>query len=121
MLLHRTGVAMRTLNYAEALAGFEEVLDSVIDDREEVVITRDGRGSAVIVSLDEYEAVKETVHLLRSPANAQRLLDAMGRLGSDVPIQETNILLALREAATVGGVEVVIPPRADSARPVDLS
>ena len=113
---------MRTLNYDEAMAGFAEVLDSVVDDREEVVITRDGRGSAVIVSLDEYEALKETVHLLRSPTNAQRLLDAMGRLDSGVPLQETNILLAAREAATeFGGVEVVTPPRVDLPRPVGLS
>ena len=71
---------MRTLSYAQSLARFDEVLDSVVDDREEVVITRDGRGSAVIVSLDEYEALRETVHLLRSPANAHRLLDAIERL-----------------------------------------
>jgi antitoxin YefM len=71
---------MRTLSYAQSLARFDEVLDSVGDDREEVVITRDGRGSAVIVSLDQYEALKETVHLLRSPANAHRLLDAIERL-----------------------------------------
>jgi antitoxin YefM len=80
MLLHTTGGDMRTLSYAEALARYEEVLDSVVDDGEEVVITRAGRASAVIVSLEEYEALKETVYLLRSPANAHRLLDALGRL-----------------------------------------
>jgi antitoxin YefM len=80
MLLLTTGDTMRTLSYAQSLARFDEVLDSVVDDREEVVITRDGRGSAVIVSLDEYEALRETVHLLRSPANAHRLLDAIERL-----------------------------------------
>ena len=76
---------MRTLSYAQSLARFDEVLDSVVDDQEEVIITRGHhharrRGSAVIVSLDEYEALKETVHLLRSPANAHRLLDAIERL-----------------------------------------
>jgi antitoxin YefM len=71
---------MRTLNCAEALARFEEVLDSVIDDREEVVITRTEGAAVVMVALDDYEALKETTYLLRSPANAHRLLDAMGRL-----------------------------------------
>lgn len=113
---------MRTLSYEQSLTHFEEVFDSVVDDREEVVITRDGRGSAVIAPLDEYEALKETVHLLRSPANAQRLLDAMGRLDSADDRHEKNILLALKEAAgQVHGDEVVPPPRNDQARPVELS
>ena len=113
---------MRTLSYAESLTRFGELLDSVVDDREEVVITRDGRASAVIVSLEEYEALKETVHLLRSPTNANRLLDAMGRLDAADDHREKNFLLALHEAAAeVGGVEVVTPSRTDQARPVDLS
>ena len=56
--------------------------DSVIDDREEVVITRAGHDPVVIVSLEDYEALKETAYLMRSPANARRLLDAMERLES---------------------------------------
>jgi antitoxin YefM len=113
---------MRTLSYAESLARLGELLDSVVDDREEVVITRDGCGSAVIVSLEEYEALEETAHLLRSPTNAQRLLDAMGRLDMAGDRHEKNILLALKEAiGQVRGVEVVPPPRNDQARPVDLS
>lgn len=74
---------MRTLAHAEALARFDEVLDSVVDDREEVVITRAGHASVVMVALADYEALQETVHLLRSPANARRLLDATRRLESD--------------------------------------
>jgi antitoxin YefM len=122
MLLHTTGGAVKTLNYAEALARFAEVLDSVVDDREEVVVTRAGRSSAVIVSLEEYEALKETVYLLRSPANARRLLDAMGRLDAANDHRQKNFLLALREAAAeVGGAEFVTPPRTEPPRPVDLS
>ncbi len=71
---------MKTMSYTESRARYAEVLDSVVDDREEVVITRAGHDPVVIVSLDEYEALKETAYLLRSPANARRLLDAMERL-----------------------------------------
>ena len=71
---------MKTMSYTESRARYAEVLDSVVDDREEVVITRAGHNPVVIVSLDEYEALKETAYLLRSPANARRLLDAMERL-----------------------------------------
>ncbi len=71
---------MKTLSYTESRARYAEVLDSVVNDREEVVITRAGHESAVIVSLEDYESLKETAYLMRSPANARRLLDAMERL-----------------------------------------
>lgn len=105
---------MKTLDYAEALARFDEVLDSLVDDREEVVITRAGHKPVVMLALDDFEALQETVHLLRSPANAQLLLDAMDRLDAADDRRQKNFLLALRDAAAeVGGIEVVIAPRPD--------
>lgn len=62
---------MKTMSYTESRSKYAEVLDSVIDDREEVVITRARHEPAVIVSLDDYESLKETAYLLRSPANAR--------------------------------------------------
>lgn len=58
---------MKTLSYTESRARYAEVLDSVVDDREEVVITRAGHEPVVIVSLQDYEALKETAYLMRSP------------------------------------------------------
>lgn len=71
---------MKTLSYTDSRARYAEVLDSVVNDREEVVITRAGHEPVVIVSLEDYEALKETAYLTRSPKNARRLLDAMERL-----------------------------------------
>lgn len=71
---------MKTMSYTESRARYAEVLDGVTNDREEVVITRAGHESAVIVSLAEYESLREAAYLMRSPANARRLLDAMERL-----------------------------------------
>jgi antitoxin YefM len=68
------------MNYTESRARYAEVLDSVVDDREEVVITRAGHEPVVIVSLADFESLRETAYLMRSPANARRLLDAMERL-----------------------------------------
>ena len=79
--LYRGG-AMRTMSYTESRARYAEVLDSVVNDREEVVITRAGHEPVVIVSLEDYESLRETAYLMRSPANARRLLDAMERLES---------------------------------------
>ena len=71
---------MKTMSYTESRARYAEVLDGVTNDREEVVITRAGHAPVVIVSLEDYESLKETAYLMRSPTNARRLLDAMERL-----------------------------------------
>jgi antitoxin YefM len=71
---------MRTMSYTESRARYAEVLDSVVNDREEIVITRSGHDPVVIMSLEDFESLRETAYLMRSPANARRLLDAMERL-----------------------------------------
>ena len=71
---------MKTMSYTESRRRYAEVLDSVVRDREEIVITRAGHDSVVIISLDDFESLRETAYLMRSPANARRLLDAMERL-----------------------------------------
>jgi antitoxin YefM len=73
---------MKTMTYSESRARYAEVLNSVNDDREEVVITRAGHDPVVIVSLADYESLKETAYLLRSPANARRLLASIDELES---------------------------------------
>ena len=72
--------AVKTMSYSESRARYAEVLDSVVDDCEEVVITRAGREPAVIVSLAEYQSLKETDYLLRNPANAKRLMESITSL-----------------------------------------
>lgn len=71
---------MKTLSYTESRARYAEVLDSVINDREEVIITRAGHEPVVLMSLADFESLRETAYLMRSPANARRMLDAMERL-----------------------------------------
>jgi antitoxin YefM len=68
------------MTYSESRAKYAETLNSVVDNREEVVITRAGHEPVVIVSLDDYESLKETAYLLRSPENARRLLASIERL-----------------------------------------
>lgn len=71
---------MKTMSYTESRARYAEVLDGVVNDREEMVITRAGHESVVIVSLEDCESLRETAYLMRSPTNARRLLDSMERL-----------------------------------------
>ena len=71
---------MRTMSYSESRAKYAETLNSVVENREEVIITRAGHEPVVIVALDDYESLKETAYLLRIPENARRLLSAIDRL-----------------------------------------
>ncbi len=88
---------MRTMSYSESRAKYAETLDSVVNDREEVVITRAGHEPVVMVSLDDYQSLKETAYLLRSPENARRLVTAIERLESGGGAQHE---LAEDEAST---------------------
>jgi antitoxin YefM len=74
------GRPVKTLTYSESRAHYAETLNAVVDDREEVVITRAGHEPVVMVALSEYESLKETAYLLRSPENARRLLASIDRL-----------------------------------------
>lgn len=65
------------VNYSEARKNLASLMDSVCEDRDVVVVTRRKAPSVVIMSLDDYNSIQETAHLLRSPANAQRLLDSL--------------------------------------------
>jgi len=54
------------------------MLDSVVEDHAPIVITRDrGKPAAVLISLEDFASYEETRHLLRSPRNADRLLEAV--------------------------------------------
>ena len=71
---------MKILSYTESRAKYAQVLADVVNNREEIIITRAGHEPAVILSLAEYESLRETAYLLRSPANARRLLDSIENL-----------------------------------------
>ncbi len=64
---------MRIVSFAEARSGLEAVLDSVVNDADMTVITRKDCEDAVVMSVGYYNSLMETVHLLRSPANAEHL------------------------------------------------
>ena len=70
---------MSTITYTEARENLATIWDRTVTSREPVVISRRGTESVVMLPLEEWEGVTETAHLLRSPANAQRLLAALLR------------------------------------------
>jgi antitoxin YefM len=59
---------MRTANYSELRKNLKRYLDGVINDNEPLVVHRSGNESVVVISLDEYNAIKETEYIMKSPA-----------------------------------------------------
>ncbi|QPN62255.1 type II toxin-antitoxin system Phd/YefM family antitoxin [Synechococcus sp. CBW1004] len=64
---------MQVVSFSEARESFKTVLDRVVADADVTLITRRHAKDAVVMSLDTYNSLMETVHLLRSPANAAHL------------------------------------------------
>ena len=73
---------MSTITYSTARDHLAEVWDKTVSTREPVIVSRRGPESIVMLPLEEWEGLQETAHLLRSPANARRLLAALNRLES---------------------------------------
>lgn len=73
---------MDVMTYTDARSSLKSVMDRVINDRAEVIVTRKNREAVVIISLEEYNAIQETLHLQKSPANARRLHASITQLGA---------------------------------------
>ncbi len=65
--------------YTQARDGLAKLLDQVTHNREVVIIQRRGEEEVAMIAASELESLMETAYLLRSPANAERLLTALGR------------------------------------------
>ncbi len=64
---------MKVVNFSEARNQLKSVLDKVVADSDCTIISRRDADDAVVMSLDYYNSLIETVHLLKSPANAAHL------------------------------------------------
>ena len=71
---------MKAITYTAAREGLAATMDEVCRDRAPVIITRKRDRAVVMLSLEDYESLEETAYLLRSPANARRLLQAIESL-----------------------------------------
>ena len=82
---------MDTITYSTARANLASVMDRVCSDHEALIITRNGEQSVVMLSLEDYKALEETTYLLRSPANARRLLAAVAELNAGNGTERTLV------------------------------
>jgi antitoxin YefM len=87
-------------SYSEARQHLAALLDRAVDDRETIIITRRNGERVALVAADELASYEETAYLLRSPANARRLLEALRESVSDevVPFDFDELRARLERA-----------------------
>ena len=71
---------MDIVSYSRARQDLARLMDKVSDDRSPLIVTRRGGRSVVVLSLEDYRGMEETLYLMRSPANARRLLSSIRSL-----------------------------------------
>ena len=71
---------MRVFNFSEARNNLKRVIDQVVNDADYAVISRRDDADAVVMSLDTFNSLMETVHLLKTPANAAHLARSIEQL-----------------------------------------
>ena len=71
---------MKSITYTAARENLASTINRVCEDQAPVMITRNRDQAVVMLSLSEYESLQETAYLLRSPANAKRLLKSIDSL-----------------------------------------
>lgn len=71
---------MRVFNFSEARNNLKRVIDGVVEDADYAVISRRDDADAVLMSLDTFNGLMETVHLLKTPANTAHLARSIKQL-----------------------------------------
>ena len=83
---------MRTTNFTDLRNNLKHYLDSVIDDSETIIVNRSRSSGIVLISLDEYNSLKETEYIMSSPVMVQRIKEAENEMndgkGKVIPIDD---------------------------------
>jgi antitoxin YefM len=85
---------MAHVSYTELRNNLSSYMDEVCDSRSPLLVTRQNARSVVILSEQDYDGLMETVHLLKSPANAARLLRSIGDADAGKTVEHDPIELA---------------------------
>lgn len=82
---------MDAITYTAVRANLASTMNRVCNDHEALIITRNKEQSVVMLSLEDYKALEETAYLLRTPANARRLLSAAAQLNGGKGVERELI------------------------------
>ena len=83
---------MIAANFTEFRTGLKRFLDNVEDNHETLVIKRKSGKGTVMISLDEYNSIMETVHLLSTKANADRLYESIQQMKDGNTISNQDLI-----------------------------
>ncbi|KFZ30635.1 prevent-host-death protein [Pseudidiomarina salinarum] len=82
---------MKVISYSEARSGLKRHMEAVCEDHIPTVITNQRGKPVVLLSLEDFSRMEETIHLLSSPENASRLADSIAQLKAGKSVsQELN-------------------------------
>ncbi len=79
---------MEATTYTAARQNLAKTMDKVCDDHSPIIVTRKSSNSVVIMSLEDYQARKETAYLLRSRKNTKRLIESIDQLETESDQEE---------------------------------
>ena len=79
------------VTYSQARQSLKSLLDRAVQDREIVMVRRRHGGDVALIAAAELESLLETAHMLRSPRNAERLLQALNRSQADEPLASVDL------------------------------
>jgi antitoxin YefM len=82
---------MIAANYTEFRTGLKNYLDNVEFNNETLIIKRGSGKGTVLISLDEYNSIMETLHLLSSKKNAKRLFESIDQIKTGKKVQHNQI------------------------------
>jgi antitoxin YefM len=82
---------MTIVTFTELRANMAKHFDQVIADRTELVVTRQNHEPVVVMPLGELEGMRETLHLLSTPANAEHLLKSIAEADAGNVVERTLI------------------------------
>ena len=75
---------MNTIKFSIARNNLVKIMEQVCDTHDPVVVTRENARSIVMISLEDYNSIEETVYLLRSPSNAANLRESIKQYKQDL-------------------------------------
>ncbi len=75
---------MEIINYTDFRTHLKSNLDKVSNDKETVIVARNNNNNVVLISLDEYNSFNETIYLMKSANNRERLIDSIAEFEAGV-------------------------------------
>jgi antitoxin YefM len=88
---------MEIVTYSETRANLKAIMDRAVNDHTPIAITRQRGKPVVMIDLDDWNAIQETMYLLSTPNNAKRLMESIANIeaGKDIILVDPETMQPL--------------------------